>query len=166
MTGPRISADVLTPFVERPGRAALLLDFDGTLSPIVDVPGDARPLAGAGEVLAALARRFAVVAVVSGRPASFLEPLLPAGVVISGLYGLETVRDGVRFPLSTMPGEYVDHVFAGPMERETTHFLEAVAHDRPVLVDPRLARQTMEVYLAADLSAARNEVVELPLKDA
>ncbi|MHA6622156.1 Gfo/Idh/MocA family protein [Pseudonocardia sp. DLS-67] len=79
---------------------------------------------------------------------------------------LNTVRDGVRFPLSTMPGEYVDHVYAGPMERETTHFLEAVAHDRPVLVDPRLARQTMEVYLAADLSAERNEVVELPLKDA
>lgn len=78
---------------------------------------------------------------------------------------LNTVRDGVRFPLSTMPGEYVDHVYAGPMERETTHFLEAVAHDRPVLVDPRLARQTMEVYLAADLSAERNEVVELPLKD-
>jgi trehalose 6-phosphate phosphatase len=96
MNGPRISADVLAPFVERPGRAALLLDFDGTLSPIVDVPADARPLAGAGEVLAALARRFAVVAVVSGRPASFLERLLPAGVAISGLYGLETVRNGVR----------------------------------------------------------------------
>ncbi len=89
-------ADTLAPFVERPGRAALLLDFDGTLSPIVDVPAEARPLAGAGEVLELLARRLAVVAVVSGRPASFLEPLLPAGVVISGIYGLETVRDGVR----------------------------------------------------------------------
>jgi hypothetical protein len=31
------------------------------------------------------------------------------------------------------------------------------------MVDPRLARVTMEVYLAADLSAARNQVVELPL---
>ena len=89
-------SDVLAPFIERPGRAALLLDFDGTLSPIVDVPAEARPLAGAGEVLETLAERFAVVAVVSGRPASFLEPLLPPGVVISGIYGLETVRDGVR----------------------------------------------------------------------
>jgi trehalose 6-phosphate phosphatase len=88
--------DALAPFVERPGRAALLLDFDGTLSPIVDVPAEARPLPGASEVLEALADRFAVVAVVSGRPASFLEPLLPAGVVISGIYGLETVRNGVR----------------------------------------------------------------------
>ena len=42
------------------------------------------------------------------------------------------------------------------MERETTHFLEAVAYDRPVMVDPHLARVTMEVYLAADLSAELN----------
>jgi predicted dehydrogenase len=76
---------------------------------------------------------------------------------------LNTVERGVQFPLSTMPGEYVDHVYAGPMEAETLHFLEAVAHDRPVMVDPRLARVTMEVYLAADLSAERGEVVHLPL---
>ena len=79
---------------------------------------------------------------------------------------LNTMERGVQFPLSTMPGEYVDHVYAGPMERETLHFLEAVAYDRPVMVDPRLARVTMEVYLAADLSAERNQVVELPLEEA
>jgi scyllo-inositol 2-dehydrogenase (NAD+) len=77
---------------------------------------------------------------------------------------LNTVQNGVQFPLSTMPGEYVDHVYAGPMERETTHFLEAVYYDRPVMVEPRLARQTMEVYLAADLSVERNQVVDLPLR--
>ncbi len=74
-----------------------------------------------------------------------------------------TEKDGVRFPLSTMPGEFVDHVYAGPMERETQHFLEAVAYDRNVMVDPKWARTTREVYLAADLSAERNQVVELPL---
>jgi hypothetical protein len=31
------------------------------------------------------------------------------------------------------------------------------------MVEPSLARQTMEVYLAADLSVERNQVVELPL---
>ena len=76
---------------------------------------------------------------------------------------LNTMEEGVVFPLSTMPGESVGHVFAGPMERETIHFLEAVVYDRPVMVEPRLARVTMEVYMAADLSAERNEVVELPL---
>ncbi|GFG55356.1 oxidoreductase [Mycolicibacterium agri] len=76
---------------------------------------------------------------------------------------LNTVADGIQFPLSTMPGEYVDHMYEGPMERETIHFVEAVALDRPVMVDPRLARVTMEVYMAADLSAELNQVVELPL---
>ncbi|RDH77822.1 gfo/Idh/MocA family oxidoreductase [Mycolicibacterium moriokaense] len=76
---------------------------------------------------------------------------------------LNTVNDGIQFPLSTMPGEFIDHIYEGPMERETTHFIEAVALDRPVMVDPHLARVTMEVYLAADLSAELNQVVELPL---
>lgn len=76
---------------------------------------------------------------------------------------LNTMDNGVQFPLSTMPGEYVDHVYAGPMERETLHFLEAVYRDGPVMVEPRLARMTMEIYMAADLSVDRNQVVELPL---
>ncbi len=76
---------------------------------------------------------------------------------------LNTTKHGVQFPLSTMPGEYVDHVYAGPMERETIHFFEAVAYDREVMVAPRLARHAMEVYMAADLSAETGQVVELPL---
>jgi predicted dehydrogenase len=78
---------------------------------------------------------------------------------------LNTVRDGMRLPLSSMPGEFVDHAYAGPMKAETVHFLEAVACDRPVLVTPEEARQVMEVYIAADLSADRNEPVSLPLPE-
>jgi predicted dehydrogenase len=76
---------------------------------------------------------------------------------------LNTMANGIRLPMSTMPGEAVDHVFAGPMHNETIHFLEAVALDRPVMVTPEQARQVMEVYMAADLSAERNAVVSLPL---
>lgn len=98
---------------------------------------------------------------------TWIEVLGTAGAVIVDASHrdvvLNTVEKGVQFPLSTMPGEYVDHMYAGPMERETTHFLEAVAYDRPVMVDPHLARMVMEVYIAADLSAELNEVVTLPL---
>lgn len=76
---------------------------------------------------------------------------------------LNTMSRGTVFPMSTMPGEPVDHVYAGPMAAETVHFVEAVALDRPVLVTPEQARQTMEVYIAADLSAETNEPVALPL---
>lgn len=79
---------------------------------------------------------------------------------------LNTMAKGIQLPMSSMPGEPVQHVYAGPMANETLHFLEAVAFDRPVMVTPAQARQAMEVYLAADLSAERNEPVTLPLQPA
>src|SRR5258708_4012440 len=76
---------------------------------------------------------------------------------------LNTVSKGMQLPMSTMPGEFVDHVYAGPMATATIPFLDAVATDKPVLVTPEHARMVMEVYTAADLSAERNEPVTLPL---
>ena len=84
---------VLEPLCAHPETAAVFLDFDGTLSPIVDDPSLARPLEGVPALLAQLGSRFGVVAVVSGRPAAFLGEHLgrPAGVRLIGLYGLEEV---------------------------------------------------------------------------
>ena len=78
---------------------------------------------------------------------------------------VNTMAKGMQLPMSTMPGEAVDHTYAGPMAAETVHFLEAVALDRPVLVTPEHARMVMEVYIAADLSAESNQPVSLPLAD-
>ncbi len=75
-----------------------------------------------------------------------------------------TLENGIRLPMSSMPGESVGHVFAGPMHNETVHFLEAVALDRPVMATAEQARTVMEVYMAADLSAERNEPVSLPMR--
>jgi len=77
---------------------------------------------------------------------------------------INTLSKGMQLPMSTMPGEFVEHTYAGAMAPETVHFLEAVAYDRPVLVTPEHARMVMEVYMAADLSAESNQPVSLPLK--
>jgi predicted dehydrogenase len=77
---------------------------------------------------------------------------------------LNTMKSGMQLPMSTMPGEAVEHTYAGAMAPETVHFLEAVALDKPVLVTPEHARMVMEVYIAADLSAESNLPVDLPLK--
>jgi len=70
--------------------AAILLDYDGTLAPIVDRPEDAVPAEGAADVLVTLVARAASVTIVTGRPASFVRELLPvAGLDVVGLYGLE-----------------------------------------------------------------------------
>jgi predicted dehydrogenase len=79
---------------------------------------------------------------------------------------LNTVEGGTQFAMSTMPGEHVDHVFAGQMGPETLHFLEACLMDRPVMVEPTHARLVMESYTAADISAEINEPVSLPLSNA
>lgn len=76
---------------------------------------------------------------------------------------LNTVDEGTRYPMSTMPGEQVDHVFAGQMGPETLHFLESVLLDKPVMVAPEHARMVMESYRAADLSAETGEPIDLPL---
>ena len=75
---------------------------------------------------------------------------------------LNTTENGIRYPLSSMPGEPVDHVFAGSMYDETGHFLEAVAFDRPPMVTKEEAINVMSVYNAADLSVERDEPVILP----
>jgi trehalose 6-phosphate phosphatase len=87
--------DLFAAWREQPQRAGVMLDFDGTLAEIVTQPEDARPLPAAVEVLGVLCLRFGRVAVVSGRPVAFLhEHLDVPGLVLSGLYGLESWRDG------------------------------------------------------------------------
>jgi myo-inositol 2-dehydrogenase/D-chiro-inositol 1-dehydrogenase len=65
--------------------------------------------------------------------------------------------------MSTMPGEMVDHVYAGGIGPETLHFVEACIRNTPVMVTPESARVVMETYSAADLSADLNAPVDLPL---
>lgn len=77
------------------GDAGIFLDFDGSLSPIVAHPDEARPVRGAPGLLSRLARRFAVVAVVSGRPVLDLALRLRApGVRLVGVHGMEELDAG------------------------------------------------------------------------
>lgn len=78
-----------------PSRACVLLDFDGTLAPVVDDPARARPLPAAVLALTRLVERIGRVAVISGRPAAFLQAALPVeGLILVGQYGLQHIEDG------------------------------------------------------------------------
>jgi predicted dehydrogenase len=76
-----------------------------------------------------------------------------------------TVQQGIRFPISSMPGERINHVYAGPMEAETLHFLECIALGKQPLVTAEHARTVMQLYMAADRSAETNQPVSLTIKD-
>jgi trehalose 6-phosphate phosphatase len=96
--------DAMQVLVENPRHAAILMDFDGTLSEIVDHPDDAMPRADVAPLLGRLAAAGATVGIVSGRPVEFLRRALPvAGLCFVGQYGLErwdghrvVVRDEVE----------------------------------------------------------------------
>jgi trehalose 6-phosphate phosphatase len=92
MTGTDLPS-LLAPLRDRAADAALFLDYDGTLAPIVDDPQGAAPVPGVPALLCRLGHRLRVVAVVSGRPVSYLEGVLgrPPGVHLAGLYGLEEI---------------------------------------------------------------------------
>ncbi|WP_330458506.1 trehalose-phosphatase [Streptomyces sp. NBC_00820] len=60
--------DGLQALLAKPGTAAIGLDFDGTLAPIVADPDQARAHPDAVSALAALAPKVASVAVITGRP--------------------------------------------------------------------------------------------------
>ena len=91
MTAPPAWSARFAPFVADPASSAVLSDFDGTLAAIVADPAAARPLPGVHRALADLGRRYATVAVISGRPASFLVGQLGGigGVQLVGSYGSE-----------------------------------------------------------------------------
>jgi predicted dehydrogenase len=72
-----------------------------------------------------------------------------------------TLNSGIQFPISSMPGESLGHVYAGPMAAETIHFLECVALGKQPLVTPEHARMVMQVYQAADVSAESGQPVEI-----
>ena len=77
-----------------------------------------------------------------------------------------TTKDGIRFPISSMPGERVNHVYAGPMEAETLHFLECVALGKQPIVTAEHARMVMQIYKAADESVETNRPVDLVVQPA
>jgi len=74
-------------------RYLVVVDFDGTLAPIVDRPQDARPAPGAVDALTALAQRT-TVAVLSGRPLRELHQHLPDELLLVGGHGAQAREPG------------------------------------------------------------------------
>jgi trehalose 6-phosphate phosphatase len=91
-----------------PERALIGLDFDGTLSPIVADPRDARAQPGAAAALRALAPRVGTLAIITGRPAATAVEYggladVP-GLIVLGHYGFERWSDGQVAARPTPPG--------------------------------------------------------------
>src|SRR5581483_3445279 len=82
-----------------PRRAAVLLDIDGTLAPIVERAEEAHVPEPTRQLLIEIAKRYGLVACVSGRRASEARAMVAIGTIFYiGTHGAEVLRPGQTRP--------------------------------------------------------------------
>ncbi|MDQ5833148.1 MAG: trehalose-phosphatase [Actinomycetota bacterium] len=85
----------LQPLLADPGRAGILCDVDGVLAPIVRRADEARVSQETSLLLSRLARRYGLVACVSGRSAADARRLVGVGgIAYAGSHGAELLEPG------------------------------------------------------------------------
>ena len=90
---------MLQPLKADPQRSAVLLDVDGVLAPIVQHPDDAHMPETTRRPLIEVAKRYGVVACVSGRRASDARRIVALGsIAYLGSHGSEVLRPGAVAP--------------------------------------------------------------------
>ncbi len=157
--------DLVGRLSEDPARAAVLLDVDGTLAPIVERPEDARVPDEARRELARLAGRYALVACVSGRPGADVERMLGVpGVAIVGEHGLElapeaghwadalaTFAGSVDWPVERKPLSLTFHFRRVDDEAAARAYLTRVADAAEAVgLVPRWGRMVLEIRPPVD----------------
>jgi trehalose 6-phosphate phosphatase len=98
--GPTATLDeLLRPLKADPANSAVLLDVDGVLAPIVQHPDDAHMPETTRRPLIEVAKRYGVVACVSGRRASDARRIVSLGsIAYLGSHGSEVLRPGAIAP--------------------------------------------------------------------
>jgi trehalose 6-phosphate phosphatase len=92
-------ADLVKPLRDDPQRSAVLLDVDGVLAPIVQHAQDAHMPETTRRPLIEVARRYGVVACVSGRRASDARRIVALGsIAYLGSHGTEVLKPGATTP--------------------------------------------------------------------
>ena len=92
-------AEALRPLTAAPEQAAILCDVDGTLAPIVERPEIARVPPEAARALGALAKRYGLVACISGRSATDARRLVGVGgIAYAGAHGAELLEPSGQRP--------------------------------------------------------------------
>jgi trehalose 6-phosphate phosphatase len=91
--------EALEPLRSEPARAAVLLDIDGTLAPIVRHAADAHVPEATRSLLIEIAKRYGVVGCVSGRRAATARQIVSIGTIAYvGNHGGELLRPGATRP--------------------------------------------------------------------
>lgn len=127
-------AEALQPLRAQPARAAVLLDVDGTLAPIVRHADDAQVPEPTRAQLIAVARRYALVGCVSGREATVARRIVSLGsIAYVGSHGAELLHPGgTRVELDPEVAQWADRVrgFADGAWTDQLHRLRVRREDK------------------------------------
>jgi trehalose 6-phosphate phosphatase len=137
------------------GTAGLVTDIDGTISPIVAHPPDARVLPLARRALAGLRDCLAVVGVVSGRAVGEARAMVDLdGLVYVGNHGLEffSARGAEVVPEARPWVPRLARVLADVQER---------IHTDGIVVENKGVTASLHYRLAEDPDGARRELLEI-----
>lgn len=99
MRSPTASVDqveaAIAPLRADPASAAVLLDLDGTLAPIVSRPEGTVITERARSALARIVESYSLLAIVSGRQATVAREIVGIeGITYAGIHGFELLRPG------------------------------------------------------------------------
>jgi trehalose 6-phosphate phosphatase len=145
-------AETLRPLTERPGSAAVFCDIDGTLAPIVARAEEAAVPDQTSRLLGRIARRYAVVACISGRGAAEARRIVGVGgIAYAGSHGAELLLPGQG------QGELVP-AFASWADRVRDF---ALSHDSPALRMLRIRIEDKRAIFAFHWRGAPDEQAAL-----
>jgi trehalose 6-phosphate phosphatase len=152
--------DPLDRLREEPGLAAILLDVDGVLAPIVARPEDAAVPPETRAELERLVGRYALVACISGRSGADAERIVGVdGVVYAGSHGLELEPEAddwvepLRAFAATVDWAYEDKRLTGSFHYRTArdedaaraYLGEVAERARAAGLVPRWGRKVLEL---------------------
>jgi trehalose 6-phosphate phosphatase len=156
---------VLAPFVAEPSRAAIFLDVDGTLAPIVERPELAEVPEEARAELRRLRDKYAIVACISGRTGAEARRLVGVdGIFYVGVHGLELAPDADAWraplrPFAALEWPWIEdkgltvafHWREAPSEAAAREELEGIAEKaRATGLEARWGRQVLELQPPVD----------------
>ena len=142
------------------GRAGLVTDVDGTISPIVAMPEEARVLPAARQALEALRDVLTLVAVVSGRTTTDARDMVGIdGITYVGNHGFEVLREaGPEIVPAALP--WVPRLAAVLAARRG-------ADPQPgILIENKGATASLHYRLAPDPVRAKHELLEILVQSA
>jgi trehalose 6-phosphate phosphatase len=172
-----VTADLVTQLAEAPKLAAILLDVDGTLAPIVARPDHARVPDDTRAEVSRLTRRYGLVACISGRTGAGAKRLVGVdGARYVGVHGLElepqaeewrgriqSFASSVDWPLEDKGLTVSFHYRRAGNEEAAVEYLEGIAERaRQEGLVPRFGRKVLEVRppVRADKGTAVNHLLD------